>query len=1629
MRFGPVVSAAFRRFDLVPVFRSLAVVVVLASPAAMFAQADGAFGSVPIGASATGTVTFSFTGSTAIASINVVTQGTPNLDFTLNAAAPGTCTATTYTSGTCTVGVNFTPLAAGPRAGAVVLRDSSSNVLSVVLLSGFGSGAAFVTSTGPIAEIPGGGSLNAVTDFVDAAGNVYVGATDPPLNKKITPAGVVSTVTVYNDEAVSIAADGAGYAYVLFNNSGDYFIIKVDQVTGAYTVVADGGNDTLPSIAVDSLGSLYVSDTYITAGGFCQIDKYSPNGSYSTINIPNCANYANGMAFDSANNLYWAALSGYIFKYSQATGITTTVNSGGTIAHPQSVAVDAAGNIYVANDTANLYMIAAGATSATVFASPAIGTIDGIAVDGAGDLYFGSSTYPGNMYKMDRTHPSASATGATAVGSHSSESTVTYVNDGDAASAITGSAIAAAIVGPSTTCTASNSVAVLGTCIVGIEFAPTVQGSPQSGTVTLTGAITSPVYTITGYVAGDPEKLGFGTAPPANITAGGNPGTVTVQVQDNGGALVTGNTTSITLQITGPGSYTFSCTVAAVNGTATFNLANTSTCSSAATLTTAGIYTYVASASGLTGTSTIEGVSAAATAHFTVIPSSTSVNDGVADTITVTSDDTYGNPTTGYTGTLKLTSTDAAAMLPPNFTLSNGKGTASVAFYTAGTQTVTATDTVTTSITGTSPSITVMAVPVFTVTTGVDDATGVSANCNDISGGGTPLGSCSLRDALAAVDAKGYTGATGTQPVIIVSQTALGYTSTNPVTLTLTSALSVAHNVNIAGPGANLLSISGNGKYRILAQTGSTTDTTVSGLTLTGGYSSTGSAFSGSVNATNTYNFTNVIVTGNTVPTGATGYGALYVALGTPTVNITASTFSNNQNLPGTTFAYGGAVYLGSGTLNITNSLFTGNAVSNTGTSEGGAVYLTKGIAFTITGSAFLNNIAGSASGTASIAYGGALFVSMNSGTNTGSITNTLFTANAASATGFTQGGAFYSLSGTYNITGSTFVNNSVTTPATNTTGNHLGGAIFNQGTLYLYNDTITANSAINPGGSAYNGGVDNADVAYAYNTVISGNTVTATTGTDKDEVNVTIYSSYIDTSTTSTCTTDCTPLLNALGNYGGGPIIGAPGGTTATTVAQATGASYLSYQNIATFTSIPLPGSPLLAAGSTAYLYSSTYTRPGTVVCNGTTTETEARGCAYPRTLTEAGATHVDIGAAEANYTLAFVTQPVDTTVNSPLLPPPTVQVYESGALFNATPSCPGATTGFCNSTAQPGSLALAAAAGTPSITSVTINANGLETLAPAFPAVESADSLIVSVNSGAATPVTVATQTSSTFNITASDTAPAGIGFINAPPPTIETGSNAGTVTVALLTSGSVNTSATALVTLIVTGPSSYSQTYTATPMNGIASFNLSAAALGTTGTYTYTATASSYTTYAADSAVTSETVGGYSVWVLDASGVLLKLSTAGALVSTAGVSGTSANYGGVAFDASGDVWSVTSATNSVIYTPTGSTTTSSYTGGGLNAPSAIALDGAGDVWIANSGNNTVSEFTSGRTAMSPTVGYGTSAALGAPSSIAIDLTGGVWIANKTGNSVTHVFGAATPVVSPLSNATATGTLDSKP
>src|SRR5262249_4355007 len=120
------------------------------------------------------------------------------------------------------------------------------------------------------------------------------------------------------------------------------------------------------------------------------------------------------------------------------------------------------------------------------------------------------------------------------------------------------------------------------------------------------------------------------------------------------------------------------------------------------TLRTTGNQTITTTDTGnasITGTSNAIAVSAAAATHFTlVLPAN--VTSGAAFTFTVTALDQFNNVVTGSAPTVHFTSSDGQAILPANSTLTNGTGNFSATLKTAGSQSITATDTVSGATTG-----------------------------------------------------------------------------------------------------------------------------------------------------------------------------------------------------------------------------------------------------------------------------------------------------------------------------------------------------------------------------------------------------------------------------------------------------------------------------------------------------------------------------------------------------------------------------------------------------------------------------------------------------------------------------------------------------------------------------------------------------------------------------------------------------------------------------------------------------------------------------------------------------------------------------------------------------------------
>src|SRR5207237_675456 len=123
----------------------------------------------------------------------------------------------------------------------------------------------------------------------------------------------------------------------------------------------------------------------------------------------------------------------------------------------------------------------------------------------------------------------------------------------------------------------------------------------------------------------------------------------------------------------------------------------------------------------ITGTSNTIAVSAATATHLSIsAPPSATPNAaapaGTTFSFTVTALDQFNNVATGYTGTVHFTSSDPPATLPADTALTNGVGTFEATLRTSGSQTLTATDTVNSAITG-SATINTSVAPIPTLST------------------------------------------------------------------------------------------------------------------------------------------------------------------------------------------------------------------------------------------------------------------------------------------------------------------------------------------------------------------------------------------------------------------------------------------------------------------------------------------------------------------------------------------------------------------------------------------------------------------------------------------------------------------------------------------------------------------------------------------------------------------------------------------------------------------------------------------------------------------------------------------------------------------------------------------------
>ena len=344
------------------------------------------------------------------------------------------------------------------RSGNVYIADTADNTIRQVTTDGFIHTYAGDSYPGFLGD--SGSPVNA--EFygpqdvaVDGAGNIYVADTQNSRIRQINVStGIINTFggggttsTVSTEKGVAangdkgaatsaiiqvpfaLAIDSSGNVY--FAENADSTIRKIDT-KGIITTIAGTGTpgfsgdgsaatnaqmNSPTGIAVDSSGNLYVADSVnlrvrkiaggnmstVAGNGVLNYGGDNGSGLKAQLNVPQ------SVAVDTAGNLYVADTGNHEVRKIDTTGNITAVIGNGTAGSgsnqlnaPQGVAVDAAGNVYIADtQNARVLKVTPGGSASTVAGNgtPGYGgdngsatnaqiyTPTGVAVDSKGNLY------------------------------------------------------------------------------------------------------------------------------------------------------------------------------------------------------------------------------------------------------------------------------------------------------------------------------------------------------------------------------------------------------------------------------------------------------------------------------------------------------------------------------------------------------------------------------------------------------------------------------------------------------------------------------------------------------------------------------------------------------------------------------------------------------------------------------------------------------------------------------------------------------------------------------------------------------------------------------------------------------------------------------------------------------------------------------------------------------------------------------------------------------------------------------------------------------------------------------------------------------------------------------------------
>jgi uncharacterized protein (TIGR03437 family) len=280
---------------------------------------------------------------------------------------------------------------------------------------------------------------------VDATGDLFIADAGNYLVRKVSPAGIITSLAEVHSPK-GLAVDFGGNLYIASSDNDQVFYVATNGTGGVFAGTGDTGYSgdgglalsaqlsDPAGVAVDGSGNIYVADS-----GNHRVRKISPAGVITTLAGTGKQSFSGdggpavnaalamprGVALDASGNLYIAD------KYNDrirkiANGTITTVAGGGNptsygwtgdggpatsayLNHPENVAVGAGGNLYIVdsghrrirrvNSSGTITTVAGGGTqgrgdggSATdaeldIYGNNYLPDAGGVAVDAAGSIY------------------------------------------------------------------------------------------------------------------------------------------------------------------------------------------------------------------------------------------------------------------------------------------------------------------------------------------------------------------------------------------------------------------------------------------------------------------------------------------------------------------------------------------------------------------------------------------------------------------------------------------------------------------------------------------------------------------------------------------------------------------------------------------------------------------------------------------------------------------------------------------------------------------------------------------------------------------------------------------------------------------------------------------------------------------------------------------------------------------------------------------------------------------------------------------------------------------------------------------------------------------------------------------